>query len=497
MTDARATPVTLDAIRECFEGAAPAMMATCDADGTPNVTYLSQVQYVDPDHVALSFQFFNKTRANVLANPVAELLVPHPETGAMFRLGLRYLRTETDGPLFEAMKAKLSGIASMTGMAGVFRLRGSDVYRVEAIGRLTRGSPDARVAPARCARPLAALRRASARIAASTDLDALLDGTLAALHDAFGYEHSMILLLDRRADRLFTVASRGYPSSGAGSEIAMGAGVIGVAARERTAIRINHLTAEYSYLRAVRESIERAGEIDRLETAIPLPGLRQAHSQLAVPIVAADALLGVLFVESEQDRRFGYDDEDALVALAAQLGATMPLLQSRQDPDADAMRAAGRPDARADGCGGTTDRAPDRGDHPGGDRGTDDARDAGPAASTASTAPADLPPLPLRHYPHDDSVFLGDDYLIKGVAGAVLWLMVRDHAEHGRTQFNNRELRLDPRLRLPDIGDNLEARLVLLQRRLVDRAACIRLERAGRGRLRLDVSRPLQLIEVR
>ena len=32
-------PQTLDAIRPCFEGAIPAIMATCAADGTPNVSY--------------------------------------------------------------------------------------------------------------------------------------------------------------------------------------------------------------------------------------------------------------------------------------------------------------------------------------------------------------------------------------------------------------------------------------------------------------------------
>jgi adenylate cyclase len=464
--DRAARAVPLDALRECFEGTAPAMLSTCAPDGTPNISYLSQLHYVDPDHVALSFQFFNKTRANVLANPQAQVLVPHPDTAAMYRLDLHYLRTETEGPLFEAMKAKLAGIASLTGMAGVFRLKGSDVYRVMGVERLSPGD-DTLAAPVRCARHLGALRSASMRIAASVDLNALLDETLAALHDAFGYEHSMILLLDRRADRLFTVASRGYPSSGAGSEIPMGAGLIGVAARERTPIRINHMTAEYSYLRAVRESLEREGQTVGLETAIPLPGLRQAHSQLAVPMVAAGELLGVLFVESPQDRRFGPDDEDALATLAAQLAATMPLLQGQQDAEAEAGPA------RA----GT-------------------ARDAGPAPPTGPGGVSGTP-MPLRYYPHDDSVFLGDDYLIKGVAGSVLWLMARDHVELGRTQFTNRELRLDPRLRLPDIGDNLEARLVLLQRRLADRAACIRLERAGRGRLKLTVTRPLQLVEVR
>ncbi|WP_442863147.1 pyridoxamine 5'-phosphate oxidase family protein [Calidifontimicrobium sp. SYSU G02091] len=49
----------LDAIRACLEGAIPGVMATCAADGTPNVTYVSQVEYVDARHLALSFQFFN------------------------------------------------------------------------------------------------------------------------------------------------------------------------------------------------------------------------------------------------------------------------------------------------------------------------------------------------------------------------------------------------------------------------------------------------------
>mgnify|MGYP003761381827 CR=1 FL=1 len=103
--------IAIDAIRECFEGAVPAMVATSAPDGTPNVSYVSQVHYVDRDHVALSFQFFSKTRENVLANPRAAVLVIHPPTAAQYRLSLRYLRTETEGPLFEYMKARLAAIA--------------------------------------------------------------------------------------------------------------------------------------------------------------------------------------------------------------------------------------------------------------------------------------------------------------------------------------------------------------------------------------------------
>lgn len=151
-------PVALDAIRECLEGTIPAMMTPCAPDGTPSITYLSQIQYVDPDHVGLSFQFFNKTRANVLANPRAEVLAVHPLTAAIYGLEMRYLRTETAGPLFETMKAKLAGVASVHGLADVFRLRGAGVCRVEAIGQVTRGDPTMPVPP-RCTRHLAGLRR--------------------------------------------------------------------------------------------------------------------------------------------------------------------------------------------------------------------------------------------------------------------------------------------------------------------------------------------------
>lgn len=444
------TTLDLDAIRPCLEGAIPGVMATCDADGTPNVTYVSQVEYVDARHLALSFQFFDKTRRNVLANPVAELLVVHPRHGAMYRIGARYLRTETHGALFERMKAKLAGIASHTGMNGVFRLRGADLYAAERVEQIVAPRhADAAPEPNR----LSALRRCTQRVAASTDFDSLVERTLDGVVEDFGIRHAMLLVLDAAGQRLYTVASRGYGRSGAGAEIPLGAGVIGMAARMATPIRINHATLDYAYGRAMREGL--AGDV--LEREIPLPGLPEPGSQLAVPLCSGGRLLGVLFVESPHDQRFDWDDEDALVALAAQVAALA------------------------------------RGFHACGDA----MEDEHAAAPAAAMPPATAAPLRVRHYDADDSVFFDDDYLIKGVAGAVLWKLLRDHAASGRTEFTNRELRLAAaEIGLPDVGDNLEARLVLLTRRLVDRQASVRLEKTGRGRFRLLVARPLQLADV-
>ena len=446
-----ANAASLQDIRACFEGAIPAILATCSADGVPNVAYISQVFYAGERHVALSFQFFNKTRQNILANPHATALLLDPTTARFHRLSIRYLRTETAGPLFEGMRAQLAGIASHSGMEGVFRLLGSDVYEVEHVEAVDgEGLP----APAPRASLLGAVRRASERLARCAALDDALNAVLASLGDFLGIRHAMVLMLDAASQRLYTVASCGYATSGVGSEIGLGQGVIGVAARERTPVRIGHVTNAALYTQAMRSSFDADVPDHAPALEIPYPGLAQPHSQLAVPILNGARTLGVLFVESSQDLEFGYEHEDALVTLAGHLGAAIELMQT-----AEAVEPA---------------------------------LPAVPAA--ASTASARSAPLRVRHYAANDSVFFGDAYVIKGVAGAILWKLLRDHAAQGRTEFTNRELRLDPALRLPDVCDNLEARLLLLQRRLAEQGAGVRIEKTGRGRFRLVVPGALALV---
>lgn len=442
--------LTVDSIRDCLESNIPSCIATCAADGTPNITYVSKVEYVDAEHVALTFQFFNKTRENILAQPWAEIYITNSETGASYRMSLSYLRTESEGPLFERMKARLAGIASHTGMSGVFRLRGSDVYRVTHIEAVAGIVP---LPAPRRPNLLAALRQASAAIAACPDLENLLDSAMLQLQQCFGIKHAMLLMLDPVRARLYTVASCGYVESGVGSEIALGEGIIGVAAAQRTPIRISFMTNEYIYSRAMRETVQRSGFDELLQTEIPFPGLAEPHSQLALPILANDTLLGVLYVESPDANRYGYDEEDALATLTTQIGS---MLRHWQDPIESEPAAPGEM-----------------------------------AASPATGAP-----LLVRRYAENDSIFIGDHYLIKGVAGCILWRMLNDHVRDGRSEFTNRELRLDPSLKLPDFSDNLEARLALLNRRLADRCDALHLHKIGRGRFRLEVRRPLKLAEI-
>ncbi|MDP2128452.1 MAG: GAF domain-containing protein, partial [Pseudohongiella sp.] len=297
------------------------------------------------------------------------------------------------------------------------------------------------------------LRRAIARMAACQDLSDLLEDALTCVAQEFDMPHTMLLMLDAAGKKLYTVASCGYHHSGVGSEIGLGEGIIGVAARERVPIRIGHCATEYLYGRAVRESyLQRHAAID-IEMSIPVPGLAKSGSQVAVPITLGERLVGVLYAESPQEMRFSWDDEDALVSLSDYLALAITSMER---------------------CSEHTTEPPEEG--------------AAPVKGTGN-------PVSVCFYSADQSVFINNDYLIKGVAGAILWKLLCDHSSLGRDEFTNRELRHDTSLRLPDVVDNLDARLILLQRRLTERCDSLAIEKTGRGRFRLRVDGTLNLRE--
>jgi hypothetical protein len=423
---------------------------TCSAEGVPNATILSIVRYVGPDSVALTRQFFNKTRANLDENPQAQAIIVDPRNGDQYVLDLRYQHTETEGPIFDEVEANLAAVASQMGMSDVFRLRGVDIHRVhrsDAFGETEAPAQE----PVAGKDPLLSLDELMRRLSACFDYaDAARIG-LESLDDLFGFSYSILLTADEGGDRLFAVSSNGYVPSGVGAEVPVGVGLVGVAAERRRVVCVPNLARTRAMNAAVQDSIRRSG-IEPSGVEIALPGLERVQSAAAVPLLARGELTGVLYLESERPGEFGPGKERLLRVIGAQLAAALAVLEA--------------------------------------DRAESEALEPSPA-----TAPRGRP-LAVAYYQADDSVFVDDGYVVKGVPGRILWKLLREHEADGRTSFTNRELRLDEALGLPPGNNNLEARLLVLRKRLAALECGITLDRVDRGRLVLEVSAPLKLAEV-
>jgi hypothetical protein len=436
-------------IRACLECLIPASVGSAAGDGTPNVTWLSIVHRLDATHVGLSRQFFRKTGENIRTNPRLQLLVLHPQNGRQYQLNLEHERTETEGPRFEWMRTQLEAVASQSGMSKVFRLKALDVCRVLAIEEVPAEGGVSPPPPSKSGSPHERLKAFTEKLNAAADVEDLITRCLAALDSCLGYPHSMLLLVDGTGERLYTVGSHGYAASGAGSEVAIGEGHIGVAAERRQSILRANIAKDLAYTSAVRDSVMRAGRADDVGREIPLPGLPNVMSQLVVPVLAPGQLLGVLCLQSETPGYFLSEDEHIVNVVATQIGLAMELLRLAPTVDSRPWRI--------------------------------------------SVPPAEAPQSHVRHFCGDDSILIDDEYLIKGVAGRILWRILSQYAERHRVDFSNKEIRLDRTVELPEINDNLEARLILLRRRLEDRCPFIHIVKTGRGRFRLNIDRPLTL----
>ena len=444
-------------LRLCFEGVVPAVVATASAEGAPNVTFLSRVRIVDDERIALSNQFFSKTARNLAENPRASLLLVDPTTYDQFRLTLAYERTERRGPVFEQLREDVDAVAALQGMQHVFKLRAADVYRVLHIDKLLsaadrRGEPH----PVDPRRPVQArgpeqLGELVARLTRCPDLDTLVSATVDGLASLLGYEHSLLLLLDEEGHRLYTIASHGYSAEGVGSEIVVGEGVVGMAAARAVTIRLGNLRQMAKYSKTVRRAYEESGVGPGRE--IPVPGLVHAQSRVAVPGLALGQLVCVLMVESTEPVAFDENHESVLNVVASVVANAIEAERAREITE----------------------------------------ETSAPRAGVRETTESSGPVTHVRFFAVDGSTFVDGDYLIKGVAGRILWSLLGHYEREQRVEFTNKEVRLDPTLELPEFRDNLDSRLILLKRRLDERAAPIRLEKTGRGRFRLVVDTALRL----
>jgi hypothetical protein len=451
--------VRLETLVRCFEGITPCAIATADPDGVPNITYLSQVYYIDNQHVALSRQFFNKTHANLQRNPVASLQFYDPLTFHAYQAQIRFDHSETEGPIFDAMAARIQMIATHTGMTGIFKLISADVCEVTELERVDQflmpGAENVRLSHVPgVMTELRGLQLISDRINRADNIDQLLSVALASLEEFFGLHHIMVLLPDESEQKLVTIASRGYGASGVGAEVAIGKGLIGTVAATRKLMRSSGLSQDLRYGRAIRSRVKDLGGDSLLTPEIPLPGLANAASQLALPMLVGDELIGVIVFESESSLAMRLWHESFLQVLANQIAIGIDRLRE------------------------------------------EDEREPAPMPRESIAAPAPMGRArKFMFFRNDDCVFVDGEYLVRNVPGKILWKLLNEYQRGQRTQFTNRELRLDPTLGLPAVKDNLESRLILLRKRLVEKCPEVRLVPTERGRFALELACPIELDE--
>jgi hypothetical protein len=446
---------TLESLASCFQGILPAHLFTCSSDGIPNAAYLSHVDYVDPRHVALSFQFFNKSRRNIAENPQALVLIPDPDTGQGWQLRLRYVRSETSGPLFDRMALRIEAIASYCGLKGIFKLRAADVYEVRSIEPVPEevgvDSGRVRIAGSGGGEPnpiftTLALQDLAAITNRADSLETLVDAILRGLDESFGFKHSAILVPAEEPGVLVTIATRGYPDNGAGAEVRFGEGIAGMVAEAQQPIRISGLVRGMLYALAMHRDAAAAAQ-GHPRRGIPMPGLPNPESQLGVPLMVRGELVGVLCLESEVPYRFHEEDKASIELLGSYLAIVMQNMQ-------------------------LTEREIE-------------AADPAPPVPEAAHAPRTRE---VVYYEADESLFVDGEYLIRSLPARILWRLLNVRESTGRAEFTNRELRLDKSLNLPEWKDNLESRLLLLRRRLEQKCPDIRLAARARGRFAVELA---------
>lgn len=133
-------------------------------------------------------------------------------------------------------------------------------------------------------------------LASTTDLEELLAHLLRIAREVFRFENALVRLLDARTGELVTVASYGYADDAVRRTICVGEGVMGRAAAERAPILVEDVRLLPDYV----------------------PGIPGAVSELAVPLICRDKLVGVLNVESPRPGAFSVEDIEPLTVLGRQ-----------------------------------------------------------------------------------------------------------------------------------------------------------------------------------
>lgn len=155
-----------------------------------------------------------------------------------------------------------------------------------------------------------ALYRAASILIDTSDLDALLDQILTAIDDEFSSPRTAILLLGPQRTNLYVQTTHGHPAESMGHHLATDApGIISYVARNRKAVNVADVRLDPRYI----------------------VGWEECRSELALPLVVDNELIGVLDLQSDKLATFTDRDLRILAPFAERAAFAIRQAQLNRD----------------------------------------------------------------------------------------------------------------------------------------------------------------------
>lgn len=145
---------------------------------------------------------------------------------------------------------------------------------------------------------LSALYRITAIVQKTVNEKEVLEEILDGITRELGFINAAIFLLDSDSQELINKAHRGYDDI---ARVALGQGVTGYAALHRELVYVPDISQDSRYI----------------------PGNKNGYSEVAVPLIVNDRVIGVLDVETSQEQSVKAYDLDLLRSLASQIAMTI------------------------------------------------------------------------------------------------------------------------------------------------------------------------------
>lgn len=135
----------------------------------------------------------------------------------------------------------------------------------------------------------------------SLNMEQLIDNIFGVLREVFHYSNASIWYLNEQDNKLYLRSFYGYPNEYANSVRELGEGIVGITARDKKVLVLPDVSKNPYYIAAS----------DKIK------------SEVSIPLIYGDKVIGVLDVESDQLDFFKEDEINMLTSLATQIAIAM------------------------------------------------------------------------------------------------------------------------------------------------------------------------------